>query len=181
MCGWGRTLIASAPAANSAGPISSRKMKGPTMRRAWKGSTRPTSNPPRSLRRAWITISIIASPPATAGGLSDVRGHDAKGQGGDVLHAAGDDVAFAVRDDAEAQQLLAQELVEGVHVRGDDAQHIVLASGNGGALHHFRPLCDGGLEDVQVLGRGQVQLDDGVDLEVQAQFSRVQQGDPLAD
>jgi hypothetical protein len=60
-------------------------------------------------------------------------------------------VALAVRDDAQGQQLLAQELVEGVHVGGDDAQHIVLAPRDGGALDHFRPLGDGGLEDMSRL------------------------------
>ena len=64
MCGCGRTLMASAPGANSAGPIWSRKMNGPTIRREWKGSTRPTSNPPRSLRRASITSSIMVGLPA---------------------------------------------------------------------------------------------------------------------
>src|SRR5712671_4984089 len=34
-------------------------MKGPTMRRWAKGRTRPTSNPPRSLRRCSITISSM--------------------------------------------------------------------------------------------------------------------------
>src|SRR5690606_12395866 len=46
-------------------------------------------------------------------------------QGGDVLHAAGDDVALAVRHQAQRQQLVAQEVVEGVHVAGDDAQDVV--------------------------------------------------------
>src|SRR5215208_210582 len=36
-------------------------MKGPTMRRSAKGSTRPTSNPPRSLRRCLITSSSMTA------------------------------------------------------------------------------------------------------------------------
>ena len=85
------------------------------------------------------------------------------------------------QSDAQRQQLFAQELVEGVHVGGDDAQDVVLAAGDGGALHHLGPLADRRLEPLQVLGGGQVQLDDGVDLEVQAQLGRVQQGDAAHD
>jgi hypothetical protein len=49
------------PGRKSAGPMWSRKMKGPTIRRWAKGSTRPTSRPsPRSLRRPSKTISIMA-------------------------------------------------------------------------------------------------------------------------
>ena len=68
-----------------------------------------------------------------------------------------------------------------MHVGGDDPQHIVLAAGDGGALDHFGPVGDRRLENFQVLGRGQVQLDDGIDLEVETQLFGIQQGDPLAD
>ncbi|MNE44751.1 hypothetical protein D3C80_1389940 [compost metagenome] len=61
-----------------------------------------------------------------------------------------------------------------MHVGGDDAQDIVLAAGDGGALHHLGPLLDGLFEDHQVVAGRQAELDDGVDFEVQAQQTGVQ-------
>ena len=49
-------------------------------------------------------------------------GDDAQGQGGHILHAAGDDVALAVRDDAQAEQFVPQELVEGIAAGLDAAK-----------------------------------------------------------
>src|SRR5262245_7609734 len=51
-------------------------MNGPTMRRLLQGSTRPTSNPPRSRRRASITISIMLAMPSMCGrGSEQLRGN----------------------------------------------------------------------------------------------------------
>ena len=59
MCGWGRTsVLRGTPAGICAGPMWSKKTKGPTLRRRMKGKSRPTSNPPKSLRRASISSSI---------------------------------------------------------------------------------------------------------------------------
>src|SRR5688500_10631836 len=63
MCGWGRTSTERGrPAGKSTGPMWSKNTNGPTMRRLAKGSTRPTSNPPRSRRRWLMTISIMVKP-----------------------------------------------------------------------------------------------------------------------
>src|SRR3954469_23107527 len=63
MCGCGRTSTERAmPCAKSTGPIRSKNTNGPTMRRFAKGSTRPTSKPPRSRRRASMTRSIMGLP-----------------------------------------------------------------------------------------------------------------------
>src|SRR3954451_377887 len=48
------------PSRNSAGPIWSQKMKGPTICRRADGRARRTSNPPRSRARGTITISIAS-------------------------------------------------------------------------------------------------------------------------
>ncbi len=59
MWGWGRTSASRGMfGSNSAGPMWSKKTKGPTIRRAANGSTRPTSKPPRLRRLAWIAISM---------------------------------------------------------------------------------------------------------------------------
>src|SRR5690606_40757511 len=49
------------PGARSLGPMRSKKMYGPTMRRFAKGSTRPTSKAPRSRRRGGMSSSIMAA------------------------------------------------------------------------------------------------------------------------
>src|SRR5690606_19457633 len=57
--GWGRTSTP-APGSNRAGPISSRKTNGPTVRRWAEGKARRTSRPPpRSLVRGTIRVSIL--------------------------------------------------------------------------------------------------------------------------
>jgi len=61
MCGCGRTSTErGTPRGISTGPMWSKKMNGPTIRRFACGSTRATSKPPRSRRRASMTSSIIA-------------------------------------------------------------------------------------------------------------------------
>ena len=55
----GLSTVLGRPADMSTGPMWSKKAKGPTMRRLAKGRTRPTSKPPRSLRRWSMTSSII--------------------------------------------------------------------------------------------------------------------------
>src|SRR6266850_40699 len=61
MCGCGRTSIPS-PDRNVTGPIWSKKMNGPTMRRRAEGSARRTWKPfPRS--RVGATITSSGSPP----------------------------------------------------------------------------------------------------------------------
>src|SRR5690606_36217934 len=60
MCGCGRTSKQT-PGPSSAGPIWSKKMKGPTRRRSREGNTRRTSKPPRSRGRASIRSSMAAA------------------------------------------------------------------------------------------------------------------------
>jgi len=71
-------------------------------------------------------------------------------------------------------------LVKGVHVRGDDAQDIVFTPGDGRALDDLRPLGHGRFKDVQILTRGQAELDDGIDFKVQTQQVGIQKRDTLA-
>src|SRR3954453_23087625 len=59
MCGCGRTSMP-CPSRNSAGPIWSQKMKGPTICRRAEGRARRTSKPPRSRARGTITVSIAS-------------------------------------------------------------------------------------------------------------------------
>src|ERR1700744_560982 len=181
MCGCGRTsTVRGKPAWNCAGPIWSKKMNGPTIRCEWNGSTRPTSNPPRSLRR-WSMTSSIMEEPLVARGLS-LRAHigadQAEGRGGGVLYRADDDAALDVGDQAQRQDPFAQEVVEGVHVAGARPQLIMGGAGDGGALHHLGQLGDRGLEGVEVVLGGQAELDGAIDLESQAQFLAVQDGHP---
>ena len=68
-----------------------------------------------------------------------------------------------------------------MHVPGDDAQDIVLAAGDGGAVGHLRPAGDLLLEGLEVFPGRQAELDGGIDLEAQAQLLLVQQGDPALD
>src|SRR5918994_504845 len=58
MCGCGRTSMPE-PGASSAGPIWSKKTKGPMLRRSGEGSTRRTSNPPMSRGRGTMTVSRV--------------------------------------------------------------------------------------------------------------------------
>src|SRR5690606_32205929 len=55
------SMLRSTPGARSSGPIWSKKMNGPTMRRFANGSTRPTSMPPPRLRRRCSITSIMTS------------------------------------------------------------------------------------------------------------------------
>ena len=59
MCGCGRTSMPW-PVRNSAGPIWSKKMNGPTICRFGAGSARRTSKPPRSRARGTISVSIAS-------------------------------------------------------------------------------------------------------------------------
>src|SRR5690554_6845696 len=59
------SMLRSTPGARSSGPIWSKKMNGPTMRRFANGSTRPTSMPPPRLRRRCSITSIMTSACAT--------------------------------------------------------------------------------------------------------------------
>src|SRR5215207_9820641 len=61
------------PSRNSAGPIWSQKMKGPTICRRAEGRARRTSKPPRSRARGMITISI-ASQASRSPGLGSGAG-----------------------------------------------------------------------------------------------------------
>jgi hypothetical protein len=58
MWGWGRTSIPFS-SISSAGPIWSKKINGPTIWRCVEGSTRRTSNPPRSRARELSFRSIL--------------------------------------------------------------------------------------------------------------------------
>ena len=57
MCGCGGTSTPM-PGASSSGPMRSAKMNGPTIRRAWNGSNRSTSDVPTCRRRGAITRSM---------------------------------------------------------------------------------------------------------------------------
>src|SRR3954469_1752394 len=72
MCGCGRTSMP-CPRRNSAGPISSQKMNGPTICRRGEGRARRTSKPPRSRARGTITVSI-ASQASRSPGLGSSTG-----------------------------------------------------------------------------------------------------------
>src|SRR6185312_4126214 len=109
MCGCGRTsTLRGKPGWKAAGPMWSKKMKGPTIRWEWNGNTRPTSKPPRSLRRWSMTRSIMPHPnflsrEAGEEGLplrAHVGADQAERRGGGVLHRADDDAAFDVGDQA---------------------------------------------------------------------------------
>src|ERR1700733_6192813 len=67
MWGCGRTLRPSR-ARNSAGPMWSRKTKGPTRRRLILGRARRTEKPPRSLLEGSIITSAVADGRPAAGG-----------------------------------------------------------------------------------------------------------------
>src|SRR4029077_21123166 len=69
----------------------------------------------------------------------------------------------------------------GVRGAGDEAQFVLSRAGDGGALHHLGQLADGGLEGVEVVLGGQAELDGAIDLEAQAQFVAVQDGDAALD
>src|SRR5262245_18566744 len=66
ICGCGRTLMPP-PIRNSAGPIWSKKMKGPTICVWAAGSARRTSKPPRSRARVTMTCSIASQDRASPG------------------------------------------------------------------------------------------------------------------
>src|SRR6266446_9786845 len=73
MCGWGRTS-SPCPERSTTGPIWSKKMKGPTIRRRMDGSARRTSKPsPRSRVRGTITVSIGDAGSRSVTGSSGVR------------------------------------------------------------------------------------------------------------
>src|SRR4051812_5599196 len=72
MWGCGRTSMPW-PRRNSAGPISSQKMNGPTICRRGEGRARRTSKPPRSRARGTITVSI-ASQASRSPGLGSSTG-----------------------------------------------------------------------------------------------------------
>src|SRR6266478_9562313 len=73
MWGWGRTS-SPCPERNTAGPIWSKKMKGPTIRRRIDGKARRTSNPsPRSRVRGRMTVSIGDAGSRSSNGSSGVR------------------------------------------------------------------------------------------------------------
>ena len=55
-----RPHVDALPDADPAGPIWSKKMKGPTICRSAEGSARRTSKPPRSRARGTMTISIAS-------------------------------------------------------------------------------------------------------------------------
>ena len=60
MCGCGGTS-APRPGPSSSGPMRSAKMNGPTIRRAWKGNRRSTSDAPMLRRRGAMTRSIVTT------------------------------------------------------------------------------------------------------------------------
>src|SRR3546814_7321 len=80
------------PGANAMGPIWSKKMKGPTMRRRATGSTRPTSNPPRSRRRCSMTSWIIRASCIAAAAAHEALPAD--DDGGSVREGGADDVPW---------------------------------------------------------------------------------------
>ena len=100
---------------------------------------------------------------------------------GGVLHRAHHDAALDVGDQPQRQDLLAQEVVEGVHVAGDDAQLIVGRAGDRGALHHLRPALHRLLEGVEIVLGRQRQLDGAIDLEAEAQLLAVEDGHAALD
>ena len=106
-----------------------------------------------------IVVPLVRSLP----GFSQVRAFETLGNEMPAgREAEAESNPFDLRlNDAQRQQLLAQEQVKGVHVGGDDPQHIVVAPGHGGALHHLGPAGHGGLKSVQVLRRRQHQPRDG--------------------
>ena len=71
MCGCGGTSTPT-PGASSSGPMRSAKMNGPTIRRAWNGSSRSTSPAPTRRRRGAMIRSTLTPPlchrPATPPG-----------------------------------------------------------------------------------------------------------------
>src|SRR4051794_30429982 len=71
MCGCGRTSMPW-PSRNSAGPIWSQKMKGPTIWRCGDGRARRTSNPPRSRARGTTTVSMASQASRSPGVGSSV-------------------------------------------------------------------------------------------------------------
>ena len=68
-----RPHVHASPSRNSAGPIWSKKMKGPTICRCVDGSARRTSKLPRSRARGTITVSI-ASQASLSPGLGSSAG-----------------------------------------------------------------------------------------------------------
>ena len=110
-----------------------------------------------------------------------MRADQAERNRGRVLHRADDDAALDVGDQAQRQDLLAQEVVEGMHVAGDDAQLVVGRAGHRGALHDLGPALHRHLEGLEVVLGRQREFDGAVDLEAEAQLLAVEDGDTALD
>jgi hypothetical protein len=62
-----------------------------------------------------------------------------------------------------------------MHVTRDHAQHVIDLAGDGGALHHLRPMRDRSLELLQIIARRQLQLHRGEHLEIEPELLVVEQ------
>src|SRR6185437_16959204 len=93
------------PGAKSAGPIWSRKTKGPTMRRSAAGRTRATVNPPRSRGRGAMIASIASGMIGSA--MASSRGSELDQHGGEPADEGKSepDQAESGRDDLEQDEL----------------------------------------------------------------------------
>src|SRR5690606_13113087 len=106
---------------------------------------------------------------------------EAEGGGGGALGDVDDDARLDVGDETEGEDLVAQEVVVGVHVGGDDAADIVDGAGDCHALDHFGPFADGLLELLQVFAAWELKLDVGHHFEVKPQLVIVEQGHAFCD
>src|SRR6185369_10456127 len=125
-----------------------------------------------------MTSSIMAASVCAPNRGSALRAYigadQAKGSRRRVLDRADDDAALDVGDQAQRQNALAQEIVEGVHIARHDPQLIVGRAGDGRALHHLGKLGNRRLEGVEVVLGRQAELDGAIDLKPKTQLVAVE-------
>ena len=110
-----------------------------------------------------------------------MRADEAERGGCGAFGDVDDDARLDVGDEAEGENLIAQEVIVGVHIGGDDAHDVVDAASNRHAFNDFRPVADGVFEAFEVLAAGQLELDVGDNLEGEAELVVVENGDALGD
>jgi len=107
-----------------------------------KGRTRPTEKPPRSCGFASMTSSIM---------IGSLRPGAGEASGTAVeFFTERITIRLSMLETRPSERCLAQEIIEGVHVAGDDPKLVVGRAGDRGALSDFGPTLTRLLEGIEV-------------------------------